>query len=226
MQPPFENEVRHWLDRLLSGAGEDRVKAASELSRLGVWTRGSVRTRGSLCTPADNRLPDPERLAEVINLLQDENPPVRCAVASALGEWGGEQAAFALSQMLQSERDEEVQLCCVAALRKIGGLVAADGLGAAAERGQSESVRDSAITAISELATGGPVEDSEGPAMARPARPRGAVAVGGSVRARGSARSADVMDRIVSTLQGIQTDEAASQYLRLRAGEALEHLGR
>ena len=51
MTPELEAEVKQWVGRLLAGAGQNRQQAASELSRLGVWTRGSVRTRGTLSTP-------------------------------------------------------------------------------------------------------------------------------------------------------------------------------
>src|SRR5689334_20451639 len=147
MTPEVEAEVKQWLHRLLTGAGGPRREAAAELSRLGVWTRGSVRTRGSLGRSAPNRLPEPDRLGEVVACLGDADGEVRRQVALALGEWGDEAAAAALCRLLQADADEEVQLYCVTALRMIGGPTAAEGLRRAAGRG-TEAVRHAALTAI------------------------------------------------------------------------------
>src|ERR1700730_1987993 len=105
--PELEAEVKHSLDRLLASAGKNRQQAASELSRLGIWTRSSAQTRGSLRTSAKNRLPQPGKLRELLRCLDDDDKHVRCQVALALGEWGGEDAAAALYHLLQSDADEE-----------------------------------------------------------------------------------------------------------------------
>ena len=121
-------EARRRVRQLLTTTGPQRQQIAAELRRLGVWTRGSVRTRGSLSIPAKNRLPEPDTLVGVVQALTDTDKELRCQVALALGEWGGEAAAVALQQVLQAETDAEVQLHCITALRTIGGATAAEGL--------------------------------------------------------------------------------------------------
>jgi HEAT repeat protein len=164
----------------------------------------------------------------VVQCLEDSDAGVRCQVAIALGEWGGEAAARALRQILQRDRDEDVQLSCITALRTIGGSMAAEGLRWAAERG-TDAVREAALGAIEELATGGAVEDSEGPPLPSPAGPRrrGAVRTRGAVRVRGSARKprgGDVVDSVVATLHRIRAEETTSDYLRQRAADVLDYL--
>ena len=222
-----ETEVQHWVNRLLTSTGQEKQQAAAQLSRLGVWTRGSIRTRGSLRAPAQNRLPEPEKLPDVVRCLQDTDKGVRCQVALALGEWGNEEAARVLSQLLQTETDEEVQLYCVTALRTIGGPLAAEGLRQAAENG-TEAVRDAAITAIEELVTGGPVDDTEGAAVPQQHTPsvvrtRGAVRARGVVRTRGGKRQREV-DNIAATLQRISADGTVSDYVRQRAAQVLAYV--
>ena len=97
-------EVRQWIDRLLGGPRDERAHAAAELGRLGVWTRSSVRTRGSIATPAANRLPDAAGIETVIAALSDADPEVRCQVARALAEWGGAESAAALAARLEIRR--------------------------------------------------------------------------------------------------------------------------
>ena len=48
MTPKYAAEVKQWLHQLLASTGQPRQQAAEELSRLGVWTRGSVLPRGKL----------------------------------------------------------------------------------------------------------------------------------------------------------------------------------
>lgn len=242
----IETEAKEWLQRLIAAEkGKDRLRAASELSRLGVWSRGSVRTRGSLHAAGENRLPEPEKLEKVLQYLGDRRKDVRCQVALALGEWGGESAASALGRMLDSDTSEEVRLYCITALRTIGGTIAAEALRRAAAAG-SEAVRDAAIGAIEELATGGRVDDTESlstrqatpPSTGRtegtestppggPVRVRGAVRTRGGVRtsgARSRKTSPSVLAEITNTLERIRTEKTASEYLRCRAGEMLTYL--
>src|SRR5262245_54317951 len=94
MNQQTDEEVRQWLDRLLNSTRQDRKQAASELGRIGVRTRGSIRPRGSLDQTAKNRLPEPEKIEAVAQCLGDQNKEVRAQVALALGEWGGEDAAI------------------------------------------------------------------------------------------------------------------------------------
>lgn len=216
-----------WVHRLRTATGPPRQQAAEELRRLGVWTRGSVRTRGSLQISATPRLPVADTLHELVQALADTDKDVRCQVALALGEWGGEEAALALRQVLQADTDAEVQLHCIAALRTIGGVTAAEGLRWAAEHG-TEAVRDAAITAIEELVTGGTGDDTEGP-LPPPAvrRQQWAIRTRGAVRTPGGAQPAggrEVVDAIVDTLARLRTEQTASAYLRQRAGAVLDHL--
>ena len=234
MTPELEAEVRQWVDQLLASAAKNRqqaVEAASELSFLGVWTRGSVRTRGSLRATAETRLPEPDKLQLLVSCLEDADKGVRCQVALALGEWGGEGAAAALHQMLRADMEEEVQLYCITVLCSIGGPIAVEGLRQAAERG-TEAVRNAAIGGIEELATGGQAEYTEAPAMPQPpmlsaARARGALRARGGARTRGrvgQVRREDVVSSVAATLERIRADHTASEYLRQRADEVLVYL--
>jgi hypothetical protein len=219
-----QEEVGRWVDRLLAAAGRQKQEAAAELSRLGVWARGSVRTRGSLTAAGANRLPAPDRLPAVVGCLEDADPETRCRVAVALGEWGDEAAAAALCQVLRADGNEEVQLACVAALQTVGGPAAAEGLRGAAERG-TEAVRLAALAAIEELATGGRAEDTEGPELP----PEGEARAGGQVRTRGAVRTragGDLTGRIAATLEGVRADATGPEYLRRRAEEVLGYLRR
>src|SRR5262249_44544922 len=122
------DQVREWLHRLLQARGPERSQAARELSRLGVWSRTGIRTRGSLSTSARSRLPEPGELRVLLSALQDEDGEVRSQVALALGEWGGEEAAKALAELLRVEQDERVCLFGITALRTLGGPAALEGL--------------------------------------------------------------------------------------------------
>src|SRR5437016_2282826 len=102
----MSDQVRAWLSRLLQANGPERSRAARELSRLGVWSRSGIRTRGSLASSAPNRLPEPAEMRVLLSALQDEDAEVRCQVALALGEWGGAEAAKALSELLRVDQDE------------------------------------------------------------------------------------------------------------------------
>jgi hypothetical protein len=156
---------------------------------------------------------------------------VRCQVALALGEWGGEEASTALSTLLESEVDEDVQLYCITALRLLGGPTAAEGLRQAVERGP-EPVRDAALGAIAELVTGGSADDTEGPPL--PLRPtvlspetKGPVQERGTVRTRGGGqgpRGTYHIDRLRETLHRIRTDESASASVRHKAQDLLAYL--
>src|SRR5205823_5060618 len=128
--------------------------AASELARLGVWSRGGARPRGSLTTTATERLPQPTRMQSIIQCLDDAAPRVRGRVALALGEWGGQEAAAAVARRLESETDEEATHYYIVALRLLGGPTATDALRRTAAQG-NEATRDAALADIEELATGG-----------------------------------------------------------------------
>lgn len=234
-----DREVQLWVQRLLDGTRDDRTHAATELGRLGVWTRGSVRTRGTLTRAAANRLPDPASVDMVIRALRDADRTIRCQVARALGEWGGAEAAMALAALLRSEDDPDVRLYAVHALRTIGGPQAVEALRQSAEAG-GEAECDAALSAIEELATGGSLQDTEPPPTNQqrasglssqdsqtPQRVRGAVRTRGAVRMSGtSAATGDPAgeDPLTATLQRVRAREGTSAYLRIRAGEVLRRL--
>jgi hypothetical protein len=152
--------IRLWVERLREGTIESRINAASELSRYSVRTRGSVRCRGSISDPAESRFPEDyaeEALEVVLKALRDENPALRREVAFALGEFGDNEAAKVLSEMVNGETkdpDKDVRRSCIAALKTIGGRVAVEAIRKAAEKDAEESVRYEALDALAELAAG------------------------------------------------------------------------
>ncbi len=218
----LEAEVKEWIVKLFAASGKEKQQAASELTRLGIWSRSSVRTRGSLTSAADNRLPEPAKLSEMIECLHDADKDVRCQVALTLGEWGGQEAAKALSELLKAETDEDVQLYCVTALQTIGGIEATEGLCHAVIDG-SDAVRSAAITAVEELITGGRIEDTEAAPPPRLESKRGKP----SVRTRGAAEQASEDKKIgglMKALALVRDDDQAKKYLRLQAGDVLGYL--
>jgi hypothetical protein len=219
-------EVRQWLDTLRAGTASRR-QAAAELSRLGVWARGSVRTRGSLGRAAQNRLPEPGRLDEILGCLADADHEVRARVAVALGEWGGPKAAEALARMLETETDDRVRLHAVTGLRLIGGPAATEALRRLVETG-GEGIRVAALSAIEELITGGRRDDTEAPdppstvwrSAEQPGGP--AIRTRGATRVQGPAPPAD--DQLADTLQRVRADTATSTHVRHHAAEVLRYL--
>lgn len=226
--PRLEEETKQWVDRLLAGAGEERRHAAAELRRLGVWSRGSVRTRGSLTRTAKRRLPQPAQLDKIIRCLKDADDRVRSQLAVALGEWGGEESATALAELLRAETNEAVQLYCINGLASIGGSVALRGLQHAIQHGTA-AVQDAAISAIEELATGGRLDDTDNSSFTAPAaeRTRGAVRVRGAVRTRGAVtrgREPNAVKGVRVALEDVRRDRRASKYLRHRAAEVMGYI--
>ncbi len=222
----IHQEARRWIDQLLIGTGKDRKKAALELGRLGVRTRGSILPRGTLYVTPRDRFPDPEKIEALLEHLNDEDKEVRSQVALALGEWGGEETAAALRRVLESDSDEQVQLYCITALRTIGGRTSSEGLRYAVASG-TEAVRDAAISAIEDLATGGRVDCTEGPDLTQQSK-SSSLRIIGDVRTRGAAQrrrgtQTDLVNDISDTLQKIRDEEGSSDYLRLRAEEVLKY---
>jgi HEAT repeat protein len=155
------------------------------------------------------------------------DPEVQRAVATALGEWGGEEAARAISDVLRSLPDEELQLYCVGALRTIGGPAAVEGLRDAILTG-TDAVQDAAISAIAELAVGGAKEDTEDPLAVEV--PPHEEQTYGRVRTRGAVRTQRVPEPVVrdvvDALDRVRQDAAASDYVRLRARQVLGYLSK
>ena len=127
-RPSIPDQVQEWLQRLVQSTGQDRSRAARELSRLGIWSRTGIRTRGSLSSSAPSRLPKLDGLNVLVAALEDQDAEVRSQVALALGEWGGEEAGEALAELLRVEQDERVCLFAITALRTLGGPAALEGL--------------------------------------------------------------------------------------------------
>ena len=214
LTPEYLTRVQQCGERLVTAGPEEKTRVAAELSRLGVWSRGSSRPRGSLERSAQNRLPSSLAERSIIAALVAARVDVRCEVALALGEWGGEQSAEALSAMLRSDSEEEVQLHAIAALRLVGGPLATAALLEIAAHG-SEDTRHSAIAAIGDLATGGPVDESEPP---DPLVHGSTESV--ALKTRGK-RTVSGAAGVISALSAIREDTTASSALRLRVNGVL-----
>jgi len=145
------NEIAQWVN-LLEEKGPARLRALSQLGRIGVLARGhrSLR-RGSLRTPARSFL-TPVDLAQLSEALSDPVPVVRCETAFALGELGGEMAISALG-WLAADPNADVRLIAVDALAKIGGPQAVQVL-SQATHDDNELVRARAVHALGRLARG------------------------------------------------------------------------
>ena len=146
-----QNEIAQWVN-VLEGKGSARLRALSQLGRIGVQARGhrSLR-RGSLRTPARSFL-TPANLAQLLEALSDPAPVVRRETAFVLGELGGETAISTLSR-LAADPNADVRLIAVDALAKIGGPQAVQAL-AQATHDDNELVRARAVYALRELARG------------------------------------------------------------------------
>ena len=212
--------VRLWLERLRTGSEKERAQAASELSRLHIRNRGSVRTRGSLSHSASSEFPpelSTDAMSIVLTALRDESPAIRREVAFALGEWGNEEAANILARMLckpGQDQEAEVRRACIAALKTIGGRVAVQALRMTAESDESEAVRYDAVAALAELAL---------EAYPAPTAPRSAIRTRGTpVRPRRDL--SPEAQEILETLARIRDNEQEKEYLRLKAEAAIAPL--
>lgn len=202
MEQVDPDELRLWLTRLRHDRERDRVQAASELSRMRIRARGTVRTRGTLHQAASAEFPTslPDALEQILNILQqDQSAAVRREVAAVLGEWGDETAVEVLRHMTigsSQDADERVRRACVRALGVIGGPVAAVALCEIAEQDPSEAIRRDAINAVTDLGL-------QNPPIRRVSR--------GVTRVRGDAAQTQ---RILQTLQRITQDDTTKSYLR------------
>ena len=158
-----QSEIAQWVN-LLEEEGTARLRALSQLGRIGVQARGyrSLR-RGSLRTPARSFL-TPANLAQLLEALSDPAPVVRREMAFVLGELGGEAAISTLSR-LAADPNADVRLIAVDALAKIGGPQAVQSL-AQTTHDDDELVRARAVHALGRLARG-----EEGPEV-KPIRER------------------------------------------------------
>jgi len=213
--------VQLWLERLRRGSIQERAQAAWELSRLHSRARGSVRTRGGLRHSAPSEFPpelSQDAMRTVLAALQDESPAVRREVAFSLGEWGDEQAATILSEMVVGDKqdfEEEVRRAAIAALGTIGGPTAVNTLCQVAEHDPSDAIRYDALATLSELV----LQESSVPAVRR----RGAVRTRG-VPVRPRAGLGLEAQQVVATLQRIRDKESEKEHIRRMAEATLAPL--
>jgi HEAT repeat protein len=206
------DELSLWLTRLRHSQERNRVQAASELSRMRIRARGTVRTRGTLHQAASTEFPAslPDALQQILTILQqDQSAAVRREVAAALGEWGDETAVEVLRQMTvgsTQDADERVRRACVRALGVIGGPAAAVALCEIAEQDPSEAIRRDAISAVTDLGL-------KNPPIRRVTR--------GATRVRGDAAQTQ---RVLQALQRITQDDTTKGYLRYMAEAGLNAL--
>ena len=146
-----QSEIAQWVN-LLGEKGAARLRALSQLGRIGVQARGhrSLR-RGSLRTPARSFL-TPANLAQLLEALSDPAPVVRREMAFVLGELGGETAISTLSR-LAADPNADLRLIAVDALAKIGGPRAVQVL-SQTTHDDNELVRARAVHALGQLARG------------------------------------------------------------------------
>jgi hypothetical protein len=162
----FRADVLLQLDALSSARSDSaRLDAASALARLGVWTRGDTNPRGTIWTPAQNDLPDPDRLGVLTAALDDRNPAVRSQIAAALGHWADGTVVERLARRLAASQDPGEGRYYVAALRSIGGPATVQALLDTA-RGQP-ALGTAALVAIEDLLLGDRVDDTNAPAFVR-----------------------------------------------------------
>jgi hypothetical protein len=146
-----ESEIAQWLN-LLEEKGSARLRALSQLGRIGVQARGyRPLGRGSLRTPARSFLSQ-VHLSQLLEALSDPAPIVRREAAFVLGELGGETVISALVR-LAADPNTDVRLIAVDALAKIGGPRAVQAL-AQTVHDDNELVRARAVHALGRLARG------------------------------------------------------------------------
>lgn len=209
-----QKEVQRWVELLRSQASEDRLQAAAQLGRLGIRTRGAVRTRGSLSASAQARTGN-ENLRIALEALADAHPAVRREVAFAMGEWADEVAVSLLQELARKDEDAEVRIAAAEALAKIGGPQAVAALQAVAREDAHEDARAAAIIGLGSLAL------ASAPQPKGPATPR----TRGAVRTRGAAAPSHnpEVQKILNLLQDVcQSD--SSGYVRDLADNTLAGL--
>lgn len=221
------------IESAVSGQLQQRREAAAELSRMGIWKRQTIRPRGTLSVPAKSRLPKQGALRRLLRAFIGETEiEVRCQLALAVAEWGDETAAVMVRDLLASafggknDLSETTQLYFIATLRTIGGLVAVEALSQCLEKGVS-IVKDAAVLALEELATGGRIEDIESPLATR----RGALdqtethtlkrtsAVLGT-----GAKEVNIHNHMIGALQRVHSEAENPAYTRRRAAELMTFL--
>ena len=147
-----QGEIAQWVN-LLEEKGAARLRALSQLGRIGVQARGHrPLQRGSQRTPARSFL-TPASLAQLLETLSDPVPVVRSEAAFVLGELGGDETASSALGRLTADPNADVRLIAVDALAKIGGPQAVQAL-VQATQDDNELVRARVVHALGRLALG------------------------------------------------------------------------
>jgi HEAT repeat protein len=147
-----QSEIAQWID-LLEEKGTARLRALSQLGRIGVQARGHrPLQRGSLRTPARSFL-TPASLAQLLETLSDPAPVVRSEAAFVLGELGGDETVSSALGRLTADPNADVRLIAVDALTKIGGPQAVQTL-VQATQDDNELVRARVVHALGRLVRG------------------------------------------------------------------------
>lgn len=155
-----EAEIKDCVLRIVRGEqGDDLIHTARRLVELGVWTRGSVRPRGTVEAAAQCRLPTLGQEEAMIACLPRSDGPLRRQIVSALGQWGGQASATVIADLLPSLTDKDNQLYCIGSLETIGGPTA---VAAFRWAYQVETLKHAAAHAARQLETGGAIDWSEG----------------------------------------------------------------
>lgn len=217
-----DGEVRRWVKLLRSKAQEDRLRAALQLGRIGVRTRGGTMTRGSLSSPAAARMPQ-EQLKVALQALSDADPKVREEVAFALGEWADDIAVTVLGRLAKEDAYWPVRAAAVDALGKIGGSQAVEVLEDIALKDVHEDVRARAVGGLAALAkaTGETLLGERFTPTRTAIRTRGAVRTGTPSPVRKVSPEAA---RILDLLRDIRAGDS-SDLVRTMADGALADLG-
>jgi hypothetical protein len=214
----YETEVKKLIERL---QGQPSLSEATEtlenLHRFGVWSRGSLRPRGTLAVPAAPRLP--VRDLQLVRTFVQKGLGESCQKALlAIAQWGGGESVFEpISLLSEPHLDKDVDAdtpsYCVSALRYIGGPLSVRAILDVLEGDNGDaSLQEAAIRAVTDLATGGPLSDID------PADPQYVAA---------SAKGLDprLAGRLHSTLNEIGVSSSIPFHLQFHAAEALELLG-
>jgi len=214
MKHQFEAEVQKCIERLHSTTSKQRQQAAAELVRLGIRIRGAIVPRGTVVLPAKSRFPEPSMQRELQVHLSDVDPAVRQEVALAMGEWGDEQAAQALTSLLLKSRDqnEDVRMACVVALKMIGGSTAVATLAQTATQDPSTDVCFAALAALEELGAGGWTDVTDRPPWTSRAT------------SDGSKLSNTTLDEPIMALARLRDNETVPKYVRQKAMDVLTYI--
>lgn len=207
--------VQRWLSLLRqSQTSEAQLKAATELARHGIRTRGAPVARGTLRSAATARVPEAATLTQVLEELSVADPDVQAEVAVAVGEWCDESAVKILTHMATQNAISTVRMAAVDALAKIGGSDAVEILMTVAKDDEDELVRARAVDGLGSLAE---IEHSE------PPRTFTAIRTCGAVRTRGAGALSPEAKRLVDMLSQLREQDRSS-YVRNRAGVLLKEL--